>query len=208
MGYGLTEAGPNTFWLPIEHTKSKIGSVGRPLFHVDVKLLDEAGVEVGPEEVSHLLILGPHVFGGYCNRPEATSETIVDGRLHTGDLARRDADGDYYIAGRINDMIKSGWENIYPSEVEDEMHSHPAIAEAALIPKSDSKWGEVGLAVVVLKPNASMTDAALIDWLRDLIPITKCLSQSYSWIHYLKQQRTKLKRNCWSNDMRCNLPGF
>ena len=166
-GYGLTEAGPNTFWLPTEYMKSKIGSVGRPMFHIDVKLVDEAGEEVGPGEIGHLLIRGPHVFGGYWNRPEATAETIVDGWLHTGDLARGDEDGDYYIVGRLKDMIKSGGENIYPAEVEDLMHSHPDIAEAALIPVPDPKWGEVGRAIIVLKPGASLTQADLIDWLRD-----------------------------------------
>lgn len=174
-GYGLTEAGPNTFWLPAEYMKSKIGSVGRPLFHIDVKLaacvppggMDETGEEVGPNEVGHLLIRGPHVFGGYWNQPEATAETIVDGWLHTGDLARRDEEGDYYIVGRLKDMIKSGGENIYPAEVEDVMHSHPDIAEAALIPVPDPKWGEVGRAIVVLKPGTSPTQADLIDWLRE-----------------------------------------
>jgi len=116
-----------------------------------------------------LLIRGPHVFGGYWNQPEATAETIVDGWLHTGDLARRDEDGDYYIVGRLKDMIKSGGENIYPAEVEDVMHSHPDIAEAALIPVPDPKWGEVGRAIIVLKPSASLTQADLINWLRDQI---------------------------------------
>jgi fatty-acyl-CoA synthase len=166
-GYGLTEAGPNTFWLPTEETKNKIGSVGRPLFHIDVKLVDEASDELGPNEVGHLLIRGSHVFGGYWNGPEATAETIVDGWLHTGDLARRDEAGDYYIVGRLKDMIKSGGENIYPAEVEDLMHSHPDIAEAALIPVPDPKWGEVGRAIIVLKPGASLAEADLIDWLRE-----------------------------------------
>ena len=166
-GYGLTEAGPNTFWLPTEYTKSKIGSVGRPLFHIDVKLVDKAGEEAGPGEVGHLLIRGPHVFDGYWNRPEATAETLVDGWLRTGDLARRDEDGDYYIVGRLKDMIKSGGENIYPAEVEDVMHSHPAIAEAVLIPVPDPKWGEVGRAIIVLKPGASLTVADLTAWLRE-----------------------------------------
>lgn len=166
-GYGLTEAGPNTFWLPTEYTKSKIGSVGRPLFHIDVKLVDEAGEEVGPGEVGHLLIRGPHVFGGYWNRPDGTAETIVDGWLRTGDLARRDEDGDYYIVGRLKDMIKSGGENIYPVEVEDAMHSHPAIAEAALIPVPDPQWGEVGRAIVVLKPGATLTETDFRNWLRE-----------------------------------------
>lgn len=168
-GYGLTEAGPNTFWLPTEYMKSKIGAVGRPLFHIDVKLVNEAGAQVGPGQVGHLLIRGPHVFGGYWNRPQATAETIVDGWLHTGDLARRDEDGDFYIAGRLKDMIKSGGENIYPAEVEDVMHSHLAVAEAALIPVPDPKWGEVGRAVVVINGDASLTETELIGWLREQI---------------------------------------
>lgn len=166
-GYGLTEAGPNTFWLPTEYSKRKTRSVGRPLFHVDVKLVNQSGEEVGSNEIGHLLIRGPHVFGGYWNRPEATAETILDGWLHTGDLARRDEDGDYTIVGRLKDMIKSGGENIYPAEVEDVMHSHPSVAEAALIPVPDSKWGEVGRAVVVLKPGADLTAADLTAWLRE-----------------------------------------
>ncbi len=168
-GYGLTEAGPNTFWLPTEQAKTKLGSVGRPLFHVDAKVVNNLGEEVGAEQIGHLLIRGPHVFGGYWNRPEATSETVVDGWLRTGDLARRDGDGDYYIVGRLKDMIKSGGENIYPVEVEDVMHRHPAIAEAALIPVPDPKWGEVGRAIVVLKPSASLGEAELKDWLRQRI---------------------------------------
>lgn len=167
IGYGLTEAGPNTFWLPAEYATRKTGSVGRPLFHVDVKLVNESGVEVGPNEVGHLLIRGPHVFGGYWNKPEATAETILDGWLHTGDLARRDEDGDYTIVGRLKEMIKSGGENIYPSEIEDMMHSHPCVAEAALIPVPDPKWGEVGRAIVVLKPGSELTPTDLTAWLRE-----------------------------------------
>ncbi len=172
-GYGLTEAGPNTFWLPTELTKSKPASVGRPLFHVDAKLVDETGQELGPDEVGHLLIRGPHVFGGYWNQPAATAETVVDGWLHTGDLARRDKDGDYYIVGRLKDMIKSGGENIYPAEVEDVMHSHHAVAEAALIPVPDAKWGEVGRAVVVLKPGAALSAEGLRAWLRERLAAYK-----------------------------------
>ena len=166
-GYGLTEAGPNTFWLPTEQVVSKAGSVGRPLFHIDVRLVDEAGNDVEPNEVGQLLIRGPHVFGGYWNRPEATAETLVDGWLHTGDLARRDDDGDYYIVGRLKEMIKSGGENIYPAEVEDVLHSHPAIAEAVLIPVPDPKWGEVGRGIIALRPGARLTEDELRAWLRD-----------------------------------------
>jgi fatty-acyl-CoA synthase len=166
-GYGLTEAGPNTFWLPAELSKTKIGSVGRPLFHVDVKLVDEKGEEIQTGDVGQLLIRGPHVFGGYWNNPEETDQVLVDGWLHTGDLAQKDEDGDYTIVGRLKDMIKSGGENIYPSEVEDVMHSHPSIAEAALIPVPDPKWGEVGRAIVSIKPGQSLQEEEFILWLRD-----------------------------------------
>jgi fatty-acyl-CoA synthase len=166
-GYGLTEAGPNTFWLPTEYMKTKVGSVGRPLFHVDVKLVNEQGEEMGADQVGHLLIRGPHVFGGYWNQSEATAETIVDGWLRTGDLARRDKAGDYYIVGRLKDMIKSGGENIYPAEVEDMMHSHPLVAEAALIPVPHPTWGEVGRAIVVCKPGSTLSADDLSEWLRE-----------------------------------------
>jgi fatty-acyl-CoA synthase len=166
-GYGLTEAGPNTFWLPTELAKSKVGSVGRPMFHIDVKLVDDKGEELEANETGHLLIRGPHVFGGYWNNPEETDQVLTDGWLHTGDLARKDEDGDYYIVGRSKDMIKSGGENIYPSEVEDVMHSHPAISEAALIPVPDPKWGEVSRAIVVLKPGVELSEEGLTEWMRD-----------------------------------------
>jgi fatty-acyl-CoA synthase len=166
-GYGLTEAGPNTFWLPTELAKSKVGSVGRPMFHIDVKLVDDKGEELEANEAGHLLIRGPHVFGGYWNNPEETDQVLTDGWLHTGDLARKDEDGDYYIVGRSKDMIKSGGENIYPSEVEDVMHSHPAISEAALIPVPDPKWGEVSRAIVVLKPGVELSEEGLTEWMRD-----------------------------------------
>ena len=166
-GYGLTEAGPNTFWLPEEEIQEKIGSVGRPLFHVDVKITDDEGILLGVDQVGHLFIRGPHVFGGYWNKSKATAEVMENDWLKTGDLAKKDADGCYYIVGRSKEMIKSGGENIYPAEVEDVIHSHMDIAEAAVIPIPDPKWGEVGRAVVVLKSNAAMTDEELIDWMRD-----------------------------------------
>ena len=151
-GYGLTEAGPNTFWLPTSEVRRKAGSVGFPLFHIDVQLRDREGRECGPDEVGELLIRGPHVCAGYWNRPEETVRTIREGWLHTGDLARRDAEGYYYIVGRLKDVIISGGENIYPAEVESVLASHPAVAEVALIGVPDERWGEATRAIVVPKP--------------------------------------------------------
>ena len=166
-GYGLTEAGPNTFWLPKDEIKEKIGSVGRPLFHVDVKIVDESSQELGINQVGELLVRGPHVFGGYWNRPEATEAVMENGWLHTGDIAKVDQDGCYYIVGRLKEMIKSGGENIYPAEIEDILHGHPSIAEAAVIPLPDDKWGEVGCAIVVPKLESKINEGDLITWMRD-----------------------------------------
>jgi fatty-acyl-CoA synthase len=117
--------------------------------------------------VGELLIRGPHVFSGYWNEPEATAASITDGWLHTGDLASCDEDGVYTIAGRLKDMIISGGENIYPAEVESVLHAHPDVAEAALIGVPDEKWGEVGWAVIVLRPGAAAGEAAILDFCRD-----------------------------------------
>ncbi len=175
-GYGLTEAGPNTFWLPEADVRRKPGSVGHPLFHVDVLIVDPVTEQpCGPEEVGELLIRGPHVCHGYWRNPEATAATFRPTRadphgptwLHTGDLARRDAEGYYYIVGRCKDMIISGGENVYPAEVESVMHAFPGVASAALVGVPDPKWGEVGWAAVVCQSAATVDEAALLDFLRD-----------------------------------------
>ncbi|MCU0684255.1 MAG: long-chain fatty acid--CoA ligase [Polyangiaceae bacterium] len=160
-GYGLTEAGPNTFWLPPGDVRRKPGSVGKPVFHVDAKVVDPAGVECAPGVPGELLVRGPHVSPGYWNDPAASAAALRDGWLHTGDLAARDDEGYYSIVGRLKDMIISGGENVYPAEVESVMHAHPAVAEAALVGKPDETWGEVGLAVVVLRPGLTLAEGEL-----------------------------------------------
>jgi fatty-acyl-CoA synthase len=167
MGYGLTESGPNTFWLPPEDVRRKPGSVGVPLFHVDVQVVRPDGTKAAPDEVGELLIRGPQVVPGYWNRPEETAHTFVDGWLHTGDLARHDSEGYYYIVGRLKDMIISGGENIYPAEVEGVLASHPGVVAAALIGVPDPHWGEVGRAIVVARPGAAPTAEALLAFARD-----------------------------------------
>ncbi len=165
LGYGLTEASGNNFWLPPEDVQRKPGSVGYPLFHIQTKIIRDDGSECGGEEAGELLIAGPHITPGYMNMPQETEAAIRDGWLHTGDLAQRDAEGYYYIVGRSKDMFISGGENVYPAEVESVMHSHPAVSEAALIGMPDEKWGEVGRAFVVPEQNESLTEAELRDYL-------------------------------------------
>lgn len=156
-GYGLTEAGPNTFWLPPADVRRKPGAVGHPLMFIDLKLVDAEGREVGPNTVGELLIRGPHVCAGYWGRPAETAKAFTpDGWLRTGDLAVRDEEGYYTIVGRLKDVIISGGENIYPAEVESVLAAHPAIAEVAVIPAPDPKWGEVGWAVVVPRPDHAL----------------------------------------------------
>ncbi len=166
MGYGLTESGPNTFWLRREDVQRKPGSVGVPLFHVDVKVVS-ASRECEPNEVGELLIRGPQIVPGYWGRPEETAQAIVDGWLHTGDLACRDAEGYYYIVGRLKDMMISGGENVYPAQIEDVIAAHPAVATVAVIGVPDSRWGEVGRAIVVTRPGAAVGDDELLEFCRE-----------------------------------------
>ncbi|MCC5809185.1 MAG: long-chain fatty acid--CoA ligase [Ectothiorhodospiraceae bacterium] len=174
-GYGLTEAGPNTFWLPPEQVREKPGAVGYPLFHVQTRLLGLDGKDVSaPGVAGELLIRGPHRTPGYWNNPGATSEAIdPDGWLHTGDLAERDADGAYTIVGRLKDMYISGGENVYPAEIESVVHAHPDVAEAAVFGVPDPTWGEVGCAAVVLRGGARPDADSLRRWLKQRLAAYK-----------------------------------
>lgn len=155
-GYGLTEAGPNNFWLPDEQVRRKPGAVGHPLWSVEAQILRPDGAEAAPDEVGELCLRGPHLFSGYWNNPTATAAAVdAEGRLHTGDLATRDAEGCFRIVGRLKEMFISGGENVYPAEVESVLHEHPSVVEAAVVGVPDAKWGEVGAAFLVLAAEVS-----------------------------------------------------
>jgi fatty-acyl-CoA synthase len=153
QGYGLTEVGVNCFSMTDEDALRKKGSVGKPIFHSQMRLVDTDGNNVPPGGTGELTIKGPHVCTGYWNNPTATAESLRDGWFHTGDMARMDEEGYFYIAGRFKDMIISGGENIYAAEVEALFREHESVQDAALIGQPDEKWGEVGLMIVTLKPN-------------------------------------------------------
>jgi fatty-acyl-CoA synthase len=150
-GYGLTEAGPNNFYLSPEEAMQKKGSVGRAMIHNQVTLCDEQGEAVPVGEVGEIVIEGPHVFAYYWNNPEATAQTVKNGKLYTGDLGRCDEEGYFYIVGRKKEMIISGGENIYPLEIEKVLQNHPDISEAVAVGVPDEKWGEKVVAYVVLR---------------------------------------------------------
>ena len=162
QGYGLTEVGANCFSMTDEDSVPKTGSVGKPIFHSQMRIANpETGADVPVGEAGELLIAGPHVCSGYWRNPEATAKSIVDGWFHTGDMAHMDEDGFFYIDGRYKDMIKSGGENIYAAEVESIVRDHPAVKDAALIGKPDTKWGEVGMMITVLEDDAEVSEEEL-----------------------------------------------
>ncbi len=165
QGYGLTEVGVNCFSLAPEDAVRKAGSVGRPVFHSRTRIVDEQDRDVPDGEVGELVLAGPHVCSGYWNRPEASAEAYRGGWWHTGDLVRRDADGYYFIVGRKKDLYISGGENVYPAEIEQLLSQHPGIAEAAVIAQPDPKWGEVGIAVVVLRAPGSLSADDVLGYL-------------------------------------------
>jgi fatty-acyl-CoA synthase len=117
-------------------------------------LLDGDGKPVPQGEVGEICVSGPLLSGGYWNKPEATAETFRDGWMHTGDLAREDEDGYWYIVDRTKDMIVTGGFNVFPREVEDVVAEHPSVAQVCVIGTPDEKWGEAVTAVVVLRPDA------------------------------------------------------
>ena len=150
-GYGLTEASPVTHANPL-FGQRKVGSIGLPLPGVEAKVVDEEGKEVPPGEVGELIVRGPNVMKGYWNRPEETARVLRDGWLYTGDMARMDEEGYFYIVDRKKDLIIAGGYNIYPREVEEVLYAHPAVLEAAVVGVPDPYRGETVKAFVVLKP--------------------------------------------------------
>ncbi|WP_458413377.1 class I adenylate-forming enzyme family protein [Schinkia sp. CFF1] len=156
-GYGLTEAGPNNFYIDPGHLPEKRGSIGKPMLFNDVLLVNEDGVEAGIDEVGELLIKGCHVFDHYWNQPGETKAAKINGWLHTGDLGKKDKDGFFYIVGRMKEMIITGGENVYPLEVEHVLSEHEAVSEVAVIGISHEKWGEIVTAFVVRKTGQAAT---------------------------------------------------
>ena len=165
-GYGLTEASPGALFLRAEESLRKIGSAGTPCFFTDVRVVGPDGGDVAPGETGEVIIQGPNVMAGYWQLPEATADAFYDeGWLRSGDAATVDDDGFVYIVDRIKDMIISGGENIYPAEVEQALYQHPAIADCAVIGVPDQRWGEVGRAVVALRPGATASAEEIIGFL-------------------------------------------
>jgi len=166
-GYGLTEASPVTHGNPF-FGKRKIGSIGLPRPDTDAKIVDlESGErELPPGEEGELCLRGPQVMQGYWNRPEETAQTLRQGWLYTGDIARMDEEGYFYIVDRKKDMIICGGYNVYPREIEEVLYMHPKIMEACVIGVPDPYRGETVKAFVVLKKGEKSTPEEIIDFCR------------------------------------------
>jgi fatty-acyl-CoA synthase len=167
QGYGLTEVGPNVTSLNQEDAIRKQGSIGKPNFYYEIRIADEAGNPVKAGQDGEFLLRGPNVTPGYWNNPEETANTIKDGWFHTGDLVHQDAEGYIYVIDRLKNMYISGGENVYPAEVEFALRQHPDIEEVAIIGVPDEKWGESGMAFVVLKAGKQTSTNELIAYCRE-----------------------------------------
>jgi fatty-acyl-CoA synthase len=165
QGYGLTESSPGATMLRAADGVRKLGSAGTACFFTDVRVVTPTMDPVDVGEPGEVLVQGPNVTAGYWQNPAATADAFVDGWLRTGDLAVVDDEGYLTIVDRLKDMFISGGENVYPAEVEQAVHTHPAIAECAVIGVPDERWGEVGRAVVTLRAGADLTEAELLDHL-------------------------------------------
>src|SRR5699024_10555223 len=161
-GYGLSEASPVTTFNPLDRPR-KPGSIGRNIVNVENKVVDELGEEVPNGEVGELIVKGPNVMKGYYKMPEESAVTLKDGWLYTGDMARMDDEGYFYIVDRKNDMIIVGGYNVYPREIEEVLYEHPDVAEVAVIGTPDEETGEAVISFVVTK-NPSLTENELFEY--------------------------------------------
>lgn len=163
QGFGMTEVGVNCFAMTVEDSLRKLGSIGKAMMHTEVRLVGSDGRDVASGEVGELWFRGPHVSLGYWRQPEATAAAyLAGGWFRSGDLARRDAEGFFTIAGRAKEMIISGGVNVYPAEIETVLLQHPGVRDAAVVGIEDPTWGEAGIAFVVpLAPGSAPAEALL-----------------------------------------------
>ncbi|MRH86873.1 long-chain-fatty-acid--CoA ligase [Nocardia sp. SYP-A9097] len=153
QAYGMTELSPiATLLSPADHIAGRLRSAGRAMPHSEVRIVDADGIEVPRGTVGEIVVGGGHVMLGYWNRPEDTAAAVRDGWMHTGDGGYMDEDGYIYIVDRLKDMIVSGGENVYSTEVENAIAAHPAVAACAVIGVPDQDWGERVHAVIVCQP--------------------------------------------------------
>jgi long-chain acyl-CoA synthetase len=164
-GYGLSETSPVATFN--KHDASRPGSVGFPVWGVEVRVVDENGNDAGEDELGEIVIRGHNVMKGYYKRPEATAAAIRNGWFHSGDIGRRDAEGYFYIADRVKDMILRGGFNVYPRELEEVLMTHEAVSLCAVVGVASEEHGEEVKAFIVKKPGATATENEIVEWCRE-----------------------------------------
>jgi acyl-CoA synthetase (AMP-forming)/AMP-acid ligase II len=191
--------------LEVERKVQRLASIGRPLSDVEVRIVDTEGAEVAVGEVGEIAVRTPRLMKGYVSQDDATAPTIVNGWLHTRDMGWMDADGYLYLAGRKDDLIIRGGENISPAEVEAVLHTHPAIEEAAIIGLPDVDWGEQVMAIVVPKAGSPLTAEEVIDWCHQrlasfkkpaIVQFVSALPRNALGKVLRKELREQFKRQC------------
>jgi long-chain acyl-CoA synthetase len=174
-GYGLSETASTTTFNPSE-AERRAYSVGKPIWGTQTQVWGSDGrpLPPGPEHVGEIVTRGLHVMKGYLNRPEATAEAFAGGWLHTGDLGYFDEDGFLFIVSRKKELIIRGGYNVYPSEIENVLHAHPAVAEAAVVGVPDERLGEEVMAVIIVRSALELAESELVAWCRERLAAYKC----------------------------------
>ncbi|WP_100333912.1 fatty acid--CoA ligase family protein [Bacillus alkalisoli] len=185
-GYGLSEAAPVTCFNPLDRPR-KAGSIGTSIVNVENKVVNELGEEVAVGEVGELIVCGPNVMKGYYNMPEETAYTIKEGWLYTGDMAKMDDEGYFYIVDRKKDMIIVGGYNVYPREVEEVLYNHPSVIEVAVVGVPDANLGEAVKCFIVTKE--TITEEELITYCREYLAKYK-LPSSIEFLDELPKNTT------------------
>jgi fatty-acyl-CoA synthase len=209
QGWGMTETSPAGTMLDAADAIRKLGSAGKAMMHTAIRVVDDEGNDLPANGIGELLIKGPNITPGYWNNPEATDRSFTDGWLHTGDAARLDEEGFVYIVDRWKDMYISGGENVYPAEVENVLFQISAIADAAIIGVPNERWGEVGMAIIVRKPDQDLAEGDVIQHCLGRLAKFK-VPQSVTFVDALPRNATGkvLKRELRSRFVGQNAPAI
>ncbi|WP_275040805.1 class I adenylate-forming enzyme family protein [Nocardiopsis salina] len=167
-GYGLSETASGTT-VNTSAEERKVGSIGKPIWGVRVRVVDPEGRELPPgrENVGEIVVRGHNTMKGYWNRPEATAEVLRDGWFHTGDLGHSDEDGYFYVVDRKKDLVVRGGYNVYPREIEEVLYEHPEVTGAAVVGRPDERMGEEVVACIVLEPGSAATEDDLVAFCKE-----------------------------------------
>ncbi len=198
--FGLGEVtGAITVLPPVLHSledgpQARIGTCGFERTGMQVQIQDDTGNEIAPGETGEICVIGPAVFAGYYQNPEANAKSFRNGWFRTGDLGHVDGQGFLYITGRASDMYISGGSNVYPREIEEKLLMHPAVSEVAIVGVPDPVWGEVGIAICVLQPDARLDGAELRSWLDGKVSRYKLPKKILFWEEMPKSAYGKIAK--------------